>query len=77
MGMPGSMLQNQSMNGNLSLIMDVPLNVSVEIGKTRRRLKDVLNFSNGTVVELDKQSDAPVDIIVNGQPHCPGRSGCD
>ena len=67
MGMPGSMLQNQSMNGNLSLIMDVPLNVSVEIGKTRRRLKDVLNFSNGTVVELDKQSDAPVDIIVNGQ----------
>ena len=61
------MLQNQSMNGNLSLIMDVPLNVSVEIGKTRRRLKDVLNFSNGTVVELDKQSDAPVDIIVNGQ----------
>ena len=67
MGMPGSMLQNQSVNGNLSLIMDVPLNVSVEIGKTRRRLKDVLNFSNGTVVELDKQSDAPVDIIVNGQ----------
>lgn len=58
MGMPGSMLQNQSVNGNLSLIMDVPLNVSVEIGKTRRRLKDVLNFSNGTVVELDKQSDA-------------------
>lgn len=65
MGMQGQ--QNQSMNGNLSLIMDVPLNVSVEIGKTRRRLKDVLNFSNGTVVELDKQSDAPVDIIVNGQ----------
>ena len=54
-------------NGNLGLIMDVPLNVSVEIGKTRRRLKDVLNFNNGTVVELDKQADAPVDIIVNGQ----------
>ena len=67
MGMPGAALQNQSVSGNLSLIMDVPLNVSVEIGKTRRRLKDVLNFSNGTVVELDKQSDAPVDIIVNGQ----------
>ena len=56
-----------SINGNLGLIMDVPLNVSVEIGKTRRRLKDVLNFNNGTVVELDKQADAPVDIIVNGQ----------
>lgn len=56
-----------TVNENLMLIMDVPLNVSVEIGKTRRRLKDVLNFSNGTVVELDKQADAPVDIIVNGQ----------
>ena len=57
----------RQINGNLGLIMDVPLNVSVEIGKTRRRLKDVLNFNNGTVVELDKQADAPVDIIVNGQ----------
>ena len=57
----------QGISENLGLIMDVPLNVSVEIGKTRRRLKDVLNFNNGTVVELDKQADAPVDIIVNGQ----------
>lgn len=56
-----------AMSGNLGLIMDVPLNVAVEIGKTKRRLKDVLNFNNGTVVELDKQADAPVDIIVNGQ----------
>ena len=32
-----------------------------------KRVNDLLNFSNGTVVELDKQSDAPVDIIVNGQ----------
>lgn len=56
-----------AINENLRLIMDVPLNVSVEIGKTRRRLKDVLNLSNGAVVELDKQADAPVDIIVNGQ----------
>lgn len=66
-GMPGAMYRNQSINGNLGLIMDVPLSVSVEIGKTKRRLKDVLNFGNGTVVELDKQADAPVDIIVNGQ----------
>lgn len=58
---------SSTINGNLGLIMDVPLNVSVEIGKTKRRLKDVLNFNNGTVVELDKQADAPVDIIVNGQ----------
>lgn len=53
--------------GNLDLIMDVPLNVSVLVGSTKRRLRDVLNLNNGSVVELDKQADAPVDIIVNGQ----------
>lgn len=53
--------------GNLGLIMNVPLNVCVEIGKTKRKLRDVLNFNNGTVIELDKAADAPVDIIVNGQ----------
>ena len=47
--------------------MDVPLNVSVLVGSTKRRLRDVLNLNNGSVVELDKQADAPVDIIVNGQ----------
>lgn len=57
----------QAIHKNLGLIMDVPLSVSVEIGKSKRRLKDVLNFANGTVVELDKAADAPVDIIVNGQ----------
>ena len=66
-GAAGILHRNQTISGNLGLIMDVPLNVSVEIGKTKRRLKDVLNFNNGTVVELDKQADAPVDIIVNGQ----------
>lgn len=56
-----------AMKGNLGLIMNVPLNVCVEIGKTKRKLRDVLNFNNGTVIELDKAADAPVDIIVNGQ----------
>ncbi len=56
-----------AVKGNLGLIMNVPLNVCVEIGKTKRRLRDVLNFNNGTVIELDKAADAPVDIIVNGQ----------
>ena len=56
-----------AVKGNLGLIMNVPLNVCVEIGKTKRKLRDVLNFNNGTVIELDKAADAPVDIIVNGQ----------
>ena len=53
-------------NGNMDLLMDVPLNVSVEIGKTKRKMKDILAFTQGTVIPIDKQAGAPVDIIVNG-----------
>lgn len=52
---------------NMELIMNVPLNVSVEIGKTKRKIKDIMEFSQGTVIELEKQAGAPVDIVVNGQ----------
>lgn len=54
-------------NGNMDLLMDVPLNVSVEIGKAKRKMKDILAFTQGTVIPIDKQAGAPVDIIVNGQ----------
>lgn len=54
-------------NGNMDLLMDVPLNVSVEIGKTKRKMKEILSFTQGTVIPIDKQAGAPVDIIVNGQ----------
>lgn len=52
---------------NIGLIMNVPLKVSVEIGRAKRKLKEVLGFDKGTVIELEKQAEAPVDIIVNGQ----------
>lgn len=52
---------------NIGLIMNVPLKVNVEIGRAKRKLKEVLGFDKGTVIELEKQADAPVDIIVNGQ----------
>ncbi len=52
---------------NLELIMSVPLEISVEIGKAKRQIKDILEFAQGTIVELDKQAGALVDIIVNGQ----------
>ena len=55
------------MGNNLDLIMNVPLEVSIEIGTTRRKIRDIMNFTSGTVVELDKQAGAPVDIVVNGQ----------
>lgn len=51
---------------NLKLLLSVPLNVSIEIGSARRKVKDILEFSKGTVVELDKSAESPVDVIVNG-----------
>ena len=52
---------------NLDLIMSVPLEVSVEIGRTKRKVKDILEFTKGTLVELDKLAGENVDIFVNGQ----------
>lgn len=57
----------QEQRKNLDLIMSVPLEVSVEIGSTKRQIKDILEFKQGTIVELDKQAGALVDIIVNGK----------
>ncbi len=51
---------------NLKLLMGVPLEVTVEIGSTKRKVKDILNFSQGTIIELERQAGAPVDVIVNG-----------
>ena len=52
---------------NFSLLMGVPLDVSIVIGKTKQRIKDILEFGQGTVLELEKQTGAPAEIIVNGQ----------
>ncbi|HAN44335.1 MAG TPA: flagellar motor switch phosphatase FliY [Ruminococcaceae bacterium] len=54
-------------NDNLNLIMSVPLQVTVEIGKTKKKIKEILDFTQGTIIELEKQAGSPVDIIVNGQ----------
>ena len=52
---------------NIDLIIDVPLEVSVELGKTKKLIKDILEFGPGTVIELDRMAGEPVDIIVNGK----------
>ena len=52
---------------NLDLIMDVPLEFSVVLGKTRKSIKDVLSFNNGSVIELNKLADEPLEIYVNGK----------
>lgn len=52
---------------NLDLIMSVPLTISVEIGKANKQIKEILEFTQGTIIELDKQAGALVDIVVNGK----------
>ena len=52
---------------NLGMIMSVPLQIAVEIGRTHRQIRDILDFSVGTIVELDKQAGSQVDVYVNGK----------
>lgn len=52
---------------NISLIMDVPLQVTVELGRTSKLIKDILEFGSGSVIELDKLAGDPVEILVNGK----------
>ncbi|QXM06139.1 flagellar motor switch phosphatase FliY [Crassaminicella indica] len=52
---------------NISLIRDVPLEITVELGRTTKKISEILEFSPGTVVELDKLVGEPLDILVNGQ----------
>ncbi len=56
-----------SMPTNIDLLMDVGLQISVELGRTVKKIKDILDFSVGTVIELDKLAGEPVDILVNGK----------
>ena len=52
---------------NLDLIMEVPLQVTVEIGRTQRKVQDILEFSKGSLVVLDKLAGDQVDLFVNGK----------
>jgi len=51
---------------NLQLLLGVPLQISVEIGTARKRVKEILDFTQGTIIELERQAGAPVDVVVNG-----------
>jgi len=53
--------------GNLNLLLDVPLQVSVELGNTRMKIKEILDLGIGSVIELDRLAGEPVDILVNGK----------
>ena len=52
---------------NLELLMDIPLQVTVELGRTKRSIKEILELSSGSIIELDKLAGEPVDILVNNR----------
>lgn len=79
MGMPQmniqpAQFQSFSANGggipgqeNIGLIKDVPLEVTVELGRTKKSIAEILDFAPGTIIELDKIAGEPIDVLVNGK----------
>ncbi|MDF2066023.1 flagellar motor switch phosphatase FliY [Bacillus sp. Cr_A10] len=60
-----NLTQNESRN--LNLLLDIPLQVTVELGRTKRTVKDILELTSGSIIELDKLAGEPVDILVNNR----------
>lgn len=67
-----TMQQVSGEQGNISLIMDVYMEMSVELGRTRKLIKEILSMGEGTIIELDKLAGEPVDILVNHKPIAKG-----
>ncbi len=58
---------DQSEPNNLDMLMDIPLQVTVELGRTKRMVKEILGVSPGSIIELDKLAGEPVDILINNK----------
>ncbi len=70
---PNLQLGNMAMEqGNIGLIMDVYMEMTVELGRTRKVIKEILGMGEGTIIELDKLAGEPVDILVNHKPIAKG-----
>ena len=57
----------QSEPNNLNMLLDIPLQVTVELGRTKRMVKEILEISQGSIIELDKLAGEPVDILINNK----------
>ncbi|HHW71078.1 MAG TPA: flagellar motor switch protein FliN, partial [Clostridiales bacterium] len=64
---PLEQMESKPSDKNIQMIMDVPLQVSVELGRTKKLIKEILELNIGSVIELDKMAGEPVDILVNGK----------
>jgi flagellar motor switch protein FliN/FliY len=53
---------------SFDLLLDVPLRVSVELGRTRLRVQELLDLAPGSVIDLERLAGEPVDVLVNGRP---------
>lgn len=62
---PAPLLEAES--HNLDMLLDIPLQVTVELGRTKRSVQDILSLSSGSIIELDKLAGEPVDILVNNK----------
>ena len=58
--------------GRIDFLLEVPLNVTVELGRARRKLREVLSLNAGSVLQLDKLAGEAVDVLINGRPVAKG-----
>ncbi|MCH1623774.1 flagellar motor switch phosphatase FliY [Fredinandcohnia quinoae] len=58
---------NEPESKNLNMLLDIPLQVTVELGRTKRSIKEILELSPGSIIELDKLAGEPVDVLVNSK----------
>ncbi len=68
----GAPVNHTDQQENIDIIMDVPLEVTVELGRTNKSIKEILDFAPGTIIELNKLAGEPVDVLVNGKPVAKG-----
>ena len=66
-GKSGAPALDGQQQASLDMVIDLPVQLTVEIGRTRMLLKEVLEIGNGSVLELDRGSNEPVDVLVNGR----------
>ena len=57
---------------NMGFLMDIPLEVAVELGRTRMMVKDLLTLKRNSLIELDREANEPVDILINNKPFAKG-----
>ena len=70
--LPASGAVSDKQAGNISMLLDVKLPVSIELGRTKMSIGEVLELGSGSIIELDKLAGEPVDILVNGKPLAKG-----